>query len=120
MAQALTQEGFDPARHPWSFLANGDLGWIQTANFVVMLVWKSGMATSLVNGAWPAVQQPSPSILLHPAADTPLRLGPSGRSRGGSKSRNAGRAGHQGHPAASRAQLWAEQEHRARHRQRST
>ncbi|MGW0808009.1 DUF998 domain-containing protein [Nonomuraea sp. NPDC002799] len=35
LAQALTREGFDLARHPWSFLANGDLGWIQTANFVV-------------------------------------------------------------------------------------
>ncbi|MFB4280417.1 DUF998 domain-containing protein [Nonomuraea sp. MTCD27] len=35
LAQALTREGFDLTRHPWSFLANGDLGWIQTANFVV-------------------------------------------------------------------------------------
>ncbi len=35
LAQALTREGFDLARHPWSFLANGDLGWIQTANFAV-------------------------------------------------------------------------------------
>ncbi|MED7928408.1 DUF998 domain-containing protein [Nonomuraea sp. LP-02] len=35
LAQALTREGFDLARHPWSFLANGELGWIQTANFVV-------------------------------------------------------------------------------------
>ncbi|MGN9843925.1 DUF998 domain-containing protein [Nonomuraea sp. H19] len=35
LAQAFTREGFDLTRHPWSFLANGDLGWIQTANFVV-------------------------------------------------------------------------------------
>ncbi|GAA5037638.1 hypothetical protein HNP84_003173 [Thermocatellispora tengchongensis] len=35
LAQALTREGFDLVRHPWSFLANGDLGWIQTANFAV-------------------------------------------------------------------------------------
>ncbi|GAA0411387.1 hypothetical protein Acor_15250 [Acrocarpospora corrugata] len=35
LAQALTREGFDLARHPWSFLANGDLGWIQIVNFVV-------------------------------------------------------------------------------------
>ncbi|MER7363407.1 DUF998 domain-containing protein [Nonomuraea wenchangensis] len=35
LAQALTREGFDLARHPWSFLANGELGWIQTANFVL-------------------------------------------------------------------------------------
>ncbi|GAA4986774.1 hypothetical protein HD597_007368 [Nonomuraea thailandensis] len=35
LAQALTREDFDLARHPWSFLANGDLGWIQTLNFVL-------------------------------------------------------------------------------------
>ncbi|WP_188190357.1 DUF998 domain-containing protein [Nonomuraea sp. SYSU D8015] len=35
LAQAFTREGFDLARHPWSFLAIGELGWIQTANFVV-------------------------------------------------------------------------------------
>ncbi|MFI7134757.1 DUF998 domain-containing protein [Nonomuraea sp. NPDC050153] len=35
LAQAFTREGFDLARHPWSFLANGELGWIQTANFVI-------------------------------------------------------------------------------------
>ncbi|RVX43179.1 uncharacterized protein DUF998 [Nonomuraea polychroma] len=35
LAQAFTREGFDLARHPWSFLANGELGWIQTANFVL-------------------------------------------------------------------------------------
>jgi hypothetical protein len=35
MAQALTRDGFDLSRHAWSLLANGDLGWIQIANFVV-------------------------------------------------------------------------------------
>lgn len=35
LAQALTREGFDLSRHPWSLLANGDLGWIQITNFVV-------------------------------------------------------------------------------------
>ncbi|MET9241686.1 DUF998 domain-containing protein [Nonomuraea sp. NPDC003709] len=35
LAQAFTRQGFDLARHPWSFLANGELGWIQTANFVL-------------------------------------------------------------------------------------
>ena len=34
-AQALTRKGFDPTRHAASQLANGDLGWIQIANFVV-------------------------------------------------------------------------------------
>ncbi|MGP3956391.1 DUF998 domain-containing protein [Nonomuraea sp. 3N208] len=35
LAQAFTREGFDLVRHPWSFLANGELGWIQTTNFVL-------------------------------------------------------------------------------------
>ncbi|MCW2879750.1 MAG: hypothetical protein JWQ95_3850 [Sphaerisporangium sp.] len=35
LAQALTRDGFDLARHPWSMLANGDLGWIQITNFMV-------------------------------------------------------------------------------------
>lgn len=33
--QALAVEGFDLGRHPISLLSAGDLGWIQTANFVV-------------------------------------------------------------------------------------
>jgi hypothetical protein len=35
LAQAFTREGFDPTRHAWSQLANGDLGWIHSANLVV-------------------------------------------------------------------------------------
>ncbi len=35
LAQALLREGFDLARHPLSVLANGPLGWIQTANFAI-------------------------------------------------------------------------------------
>jgi hypothetical protein len=34
-AQAFTRQGFDIARHPASVLSNGDLGWIQVANFIV-------------------------------------------------------------------------------------
>lgn len=34
-AQVLTRDGFDMTRHPVSLLSNGDLGWIQIANFVV-------------------------------------------------------------------------------------
>lgn len=34
-AQAVTRAGFDPTRHAVSQLANGSLGWIQIANFVV-------------------------------------------------------------------------------------
>lgn len=35
LTQAYTRNGFDPARHPLSSLALGDLGWLQIANFVV-------------------------------------------------------------------------------------
>lgn len=34
-AQILTREGFDVHRHAVSLLANGDLGWIQVANFML-------------------------------------------------------------------------------------
>src|SRR5690349_14494668 len=35
LAQALTRTGFDLSRHEWSLLANGGLGWIQIANFLL-------------------------------------------------------------------------------------
>jgi hypothetical protein len=35
LVQALTRDGFDPAKHAWSLLSNGDLGWIQISNLVV-------------------------------------------------------------------------------------
>jgi hypothetical protein len=35
LVQAFTRDGFDLARHPWSMLANGSLGWIQITNLVV-------------------------------------------------------------------------------------
>lgn len=35
LAQALTRDGFDLRQHALSLLTNGDLGWIQVANFVL-------------------------------------------------------------------------------------
>jgi hypothetical protein len=35
LGQALTRTGFDLSRHEWSLLANGGLGWIQIANFLL-------------------------------------------------------------------------------------
>src|SRR5689334_10723610 len=35
LAQALTRDGYDLTRHDLSLLANGSLGWIQIANFVL-------------------------------------------------------------------------------------
>jgi Protein of unknown function (DUF998) len=44
VAQAISRNGFDPARHPISLLALGDLGAIQIANFVVTGVLYLAMA----------------------------------------------------------------------------
>ncbi|GIF51500.1 uncharacterized protein DUF998 [Asanoa ferruginea] len=35
LAQAFTRDGFDPSRHAWSLLQNGDLRWIQITNLIV-------------------------------------------------------------------------------------
>lgn len=35
LAQSLTRPGFDLSRHAWSLLADGHLGWIQVANFIL-------------------------------------------------------------------------------------
>jgi len=35
VAQVSTRAGFDPTRHAVSQLANGEFGWVQTANFLV-------------------------------------------------------------------------------------
>ena len=54
LAQALTRPGFDLTRHPWSALANGELGWIQVANLIVtgmlVIVFARGLRRVLVEG----------------------------------------------------------------------
>jgi Protein of unknown function (DUF998) len=35
VTEALTRDGFDLARHSWSLLSNGDLGWVHITNLVV-------------------------------------------------------------------------------------
>jgi hypothetical membrane protein len=35
LVQSVTRDGFDPARHAWSMLTNGDLGWIHITNLIV-------------------------------------------------------------------------------------
>jgi hypothetical protein len=47
LAQAFTRGGFDLRRHEWSLLANGHLGWIQTANFVVSGLLMVAMSVGL-------------------------------------------------------------------------
>ncbi|MFC4588785.1 DUF998 domain-containing protein [Sphaerisporangium corydalis] len=53
--QALTREGFDLARHPWSMLANGDLGWIQITNFVVTALMTLACAVGLRRALRPGI-----------------------------------------------------------------
>src|SRR6478735_1001363 len=53
LAQAVTREGFDLARHQWSLLSNGSHGWIQIANFVV-----AGLITAGIFRADPALGFP--------------------------------------------------------------
>jgi hypothetical protein len=47
LLQAFTREGFDLRRHPLSLLSNGDLGWIQIANFVVAGLLFTGAAIGM-------------------------------------------------------------------------
>ncbi len=47
LAQALTRQGFDLTRHPWSVLANGELGWIQVTNLIVTGVLVIAFAVGL-------------------------------------------------------------------------
>jgi hypothetical protein len=53
LAQALTRDGFDLARHQWSLLANGDLGWIQISNFLVSGLMTIAFAVGLRRALYP-------------------------------------------------------------------
>lgn len=54
LAQALTRDGFDLLRHPWSVLANGSYGWIQVTNLVVtglmVILFAVGLRRDLASG----------------------------------------------------------------------
>src|SRR3954447_20172044 len=59
LAQALTRDGYEIARHDLSLLANGPLGWIQIANLVLSglmtIAAAVGMRRALAargGGAW--------------------------------------------------------------------
>lgn len=55
LVQALTRDGFDLARHQWSLLANGGLGWLQIANFVVTGLMLLAMAAGVGRRLRPGV-----------------------------------------------------------------
>jgi hypothetical protein len=54
VAQGLTRQGFDFTRHQWSLLENGDLGWVQVANFVLtgmmLVAFAVGLRRALAGG----------------------------------------------------------------------
>jgi hypothetical membrane protein len=54
LVQILTRDGFDLTRHPISLLANGEYGWVQSANFIVAgllsLLFAYGVAPHLRGG----------------------------------------------------------------------
>ena len=54
IGQALVRDGFDFAKHPLSVLANGPVGWIQTANFIVTGLMVLGAAAGFRRVLGPA------------------------------------------------------------------
>lgn len=47
LIEVVSRDGFDPRRHAWSQLANGDWGWIHSANLIV-----SGLLIMLAATRW--------------------------------------------------------------------
>jgi hypothetical protein len=52
LIEVFSRDGFDPRRHAWSQLENGDWGWIHSANLIV-----SGLLVILGALGWRAVVQ---------------------------------------------------------------
>jgi hypothetical protein len=59
LIEVFTRSGFDPSRHAWSMLSNGDLGWIHITNLVacglMTIAFAVGLRRSLrpgVGSAW--------------------------------------------------------------------
>ncbi|WP_344983657.1 DUF998 domain-containing protein, partial [Nonomuraea soli] len=100
LSQALTREGFDLSRHPWSFLANGDLGWIQTTNFILTALATIAFAIGLRRTLTPLpIPTSAPAPTPTPVPSTPA----SGRGR--DSSRGSGHAANSHSP--SRGSRWA-------------
>ncbi|MGN9775977.1 DUF998 domain-containing protein [Micromonospora sp. H33] len=55
LVQGLTREGFDFRRHPVSVLSNGDLGWLQIANFIAAGLLCVGAAVALRRARHPGL-----------------------------------------------------------------
>ncbi len=53
LTQALVRDGFDLTRHQWSLLANGENGWIQSANLVLTGLMLVAFAVGLARATRP-------------------------------------------------------------------
>lgn len=63
-AQMFTRDGYDPTRHAVSQLSNGDLGWIQIANFLVTGAMTIAAAVGVRRALGPGTQSAWASGLL--------------------------------------------------------
>jgi hypothetical membrane protein len=56
LIEVVARDGFDPRRHAWSQLANGDFGWIHTTNLIVsgllVVLGAIGWRRTLRSRAW--------------------------------------------------------------------
>lgn len=56
LIEVFSRDGFDPRRHAWSQLANGDFGWIHSANLIVsgllVVAGAVGWRKAMRNRAW--------------------------------------------------------------------
>ena len=71
LAQALTRDGFDLTRHAWSLLENGDLGWIQSANFVLTGAMVVAFAVGLRRATGDRLGPPAARPATAPARSRP-------------------------------------------------
>ena len=63
-AQAATRDGFDPTRHAASQLANGDLGWIQVATFLITGAMTIAAAVGIRRALGPGRSSAWASVLI--------------------------------------------------------
>ena len=59
LIEVVGRDGFDPRRHAWSQLANGDFGWIHSATLIV-----SGLLVVLAAYGWRRAPHSRASMLL--------------------------------------------------------
>ena len=92
-AQMFTRDGYDPTRHAVSQLSNGDLGWIQIANFLITGAMTIAAAVGVRRALGPGRLSAWASGLLAAYGFGVCRRNLPGRPIGRLPSRNASRHG---------------------------